>query len=301
MIKNSLYYFLIVFLLTSCPTWVRKSDPAPKNDSPLSSIDGAIGGSASNWNGKSIADSINRRTDPPNMSSSRNDNCPSTGTTCDEAEQIKTCSQSSPSSSCQKIVEVPREGEGFKSYHPRKWSYLKKYVSESVRYAAASVKCSMGGDSSVGPLGFGDMSEADGGGITHRHPGDSHANGKAIDIAYYLKRPVDGGGNYLQPVCDHHIRGEDQHHCVKPPHNIDYKRTAIMVGKLLESPKLRVIGVDGKIIDGLKKEMKKQCSRGGKLAGSKGCNNIHKITAEKTNTGMGWFHHHHHHLHASYY
>lgn len=171
----------------------------------------------------------------------------------------------------------------------------------------------MGGDSNVGPLGFGDMSggPADNSGlplgdpISSRHPGDSHGGGRAIDISYYKLRASHGGvpgdANFLSPVCEHTIRGEDQHHCVKPPHNIDYKRTAIMVGKLLESPKLRVIGVDGKIIDDLKKEIKKQCKNGGKLAGSRGCQNIHKITAEKTNTGMGWYHHHHHHLHASYY
>lgn len=77
MIQNILIYVALIATLTSCPSWIRKSSIKRKKDTPLGRVDGAIGGSANRWDGKSIADTINRRVDPPISVGSPDSNCAS--------------------------------------------------------------------------------------------------------------------------------------------------------------------------------------------------------------------------------
>ena len=80
---------------------------------------------------------------------------------------------------------------------------------------------------------------------------------------------------------------------------MDVKRTAVLLTKLLESPRLSFIGVDGSMVRLLKSEIKELCQSGNVLSGSKGCFNIEKIEGGFSE-GSLLKKHHHHHYHASF-
>ncbi|MCO4795262.1 MAG: hypothetical protein KC493_16205 [Bacteriovoracaceae bacterium] len=260
-----------------------------------------------NYDGIQISRRINDQVSPPRKEcETRDDNsdivipepAPSNiPKNCNElSAKIKTCEKSYYTGDCNRIMKMPRRGEGYISTHYERKSYLKKYVMQEIQQAAHFTKCSKGGDSALGPLGLGDMGSASGHDIDG-HPPGTHSDGKSIDIAYFQKR---GSNNHLRPVCPHRINGREAYHCVGEADNIDYERTALFMAKLLESPKLRIIGVDGKIEDKLVREIKRLCRPGLSLHGSKACGRTNLITSEKENTGRGWYHHHHHHFHASF-
>jgi hypothetical protein len=199
---------------------------------------------------------------------------------------------------CKKVAGFsPTQGDGYNVTHEAKYSYLREDTTMLVKYGTASVKYLMPGS---WPLGLGDMSEASGAtpgtdvGVL-RHPQGTHVSGADIDIAYYQTGQQN---NNLRPVCNHESGGKDQYHCVDTPNILDGPRSALLLGKFLESDRVRVIGVDGKIGPILQAEAQTLHSQG--LITTTALNKFSsKIAFEATNTGMGWYQFHHHHLHLS--
>jgi len=201
-------------------------------------------------------------------------------------------------SACSKVkLFKPTNGYGYKVTHGDKLSWLRHDTTMLVKYAAASVACLMPGSF---PLGLGDMSMADGttpktSSGQLRHPKTTHDWGRDIDIAYYQ---VGQKNNHLKPVCPHVAGGKDQYHCVGAPNILDVPRTTLFIGRLFDSPRVRVIGVDGKIGPLLEAEAKKLYSAG-KISASSYKKFASHLAYETTNTGKGWYTFHHHHLHLS--
>jgi len=179
-------------------------------------------------------------------------------------------------------------------------SYVRRDVMMLVKYAAAMVDCQSQDWTfgNGGPLGLGDMSEADGSipGTSigePGHPAGTHVDGHDMDIAYFQTGTAD---NRLRPVCAHTSGGADQYHCTGEPTMLDAWRTALFLGHLHVSPQLRVIGVDGRVGPRVDAAIDHLCGEGflsGEACGS------HQITWEATDTGRGWFRFHHHHFHIS--
>ncbi|MDP6942806.1 MAG: hypothetical protein QF464_01545, partial [Myxococcota bacterium] len=166
---------------------------------------------------------------------------------------------------------------------------------------ATSYTTCMGSDwpGNGGALGLGDMSEEDGSipGTSigqPGHPQNTHEDGYDIDIAYYQ---VNTSDNKLRSVCDHVSGGADQYHCVSEPYLLDVWRTALALGAMLTSDRVRVIGLDGKVGALVEEAMEVLCN-GGYLPQTS-CNNMYKLAYEVTDQGLGWYHFHHHHFHLS--
>ena len=179
-------------------------------------------------------------------------------------------------------------------------SYLRRDVMMLVKYAAAMVECQSAGWSfgNGEPIGLGDMSEGDGAipGTSvgsPGHPAGTHVDGHDIDIAYYQTGTSD---NRLRAVCEHTSGGSDAYHCTGEPTLLDPWRTALFLGHFHASPRLRVIGVDGRVGPLVQSALTQLCADGW-LSGT-ACTS-HRITWEETDTGRGWFRFHHHHLHLS--
>lgn len=179
-------------------------------------------------------------------------------------------------------------------------SYLRRDVMMLVQYATAMVACQAASWTfgNGGPLGLGDMSEADGAipGTSvgsPGHPAGTHVNGHDMDIAYYQTGTSD---NRLRPVCEHTSGGADAYHCTSEPTLLDPWRTALFLGHLHASPQLRVIGVDGRVGPLVASALSQLCA-GGWVSGA-ACGS-HSITWEATDGGRGWYYFHHHHLHVS--
>jgi hypothetical protein len=185
-------------------------------------------------------------------------------------------------------------------------SYLRRDVQQMVKYAAAWTRC-LSQDWEFGnqePLGLGDMSEGNGAipGARERdpgHPSGSHVDGKDIDIAYYQ---LHDGDNLLRPICEHtDSRGREQSHCVSAPNNLDVFRTALFLAKLHDSPRVRVIGVDGQAGPLIEDAFDQLCAEGWLDKDSSVCRGGNKLAYETVDRGSGWFRHHHHHFHLSTY
>jgi hypothetical protein len=202
----------------------------------------------------------------------------------------------------------PRLGDGYWDYplngeteQNQYRSFARRDMISLIKYASASVRClaeswTFGNG---GPLGLGDMSEANGAipGTAVGYPGHppgTHVNGYDMDIAYYQVNTAD---NKLRSVCPHTINGQDQHRCTGEPTVFDVWRSAAFIAKLHDTPQLRVIGVDGYIGPKVISAISQLCSSGW-LSGN-ACTKPLKLAYETTNTGAGWYHHHHHHLHVS--
>jgi hypothetical protein len=223
---------------------------------------------------------------------------------------------------CSRLIQIdPRVGRGYSDYGLNGETLSDQYRSFArgdllalVSHAADMVAC-LSQNWTVGlpgPLGLGDMSEANGSIPGSRdndpgHPAGTHVDGFDMDIAYYMLiqpqscsrsdwNPGCDDCHCLSPVCEYRLNGEDQYHCVEEPSILDVWRTALFLGYLHASPQLRVIGVDGKI--GLLAEaaLTELCA-GGWIDNS-ACNRT-QITYEVTDTGRGWYRFHHHHLHVS--
>lgn len=198
---------------------------------------------------------------------------------------------------CSKLVLFsPSQGPGYVVTHGTSFSWAREDVVMLVKYAAAAVACLMPGSY---PIATGDMSMSDGGTPASngqlRHPQGTHDFGRDIDLAYFQTGQP---SNDLRPVCEHTLNGKDQYHCVAPPTTLDVTRTTLFLGKLLESDRVRVIGVDGQIGPLLVAEAKKLQGQG-LLTGAIATAFSSKLAYEVTNTGKGWFQFHHHHLHLS--
>ena len=181
-------------------------------------------------------------------------------------------------------------------------SYLRRDLALLLKYASDQTHClSQNWNFGNGePIGLGDMSEADGAipGTAEGdpgHPEGSHTDGFDIDIGYYQ---IGIGDNLLRPICDHIVNGQDQYHCTGPAETLDVWRTALYLGKLHDSPFLRVIGVDGQAGPAIVDAGIQLCAAG-YLEGSACDTDMGKVTYETENEGMGWFYFHHHHFHVS--
>ena len=147
-------------------------------------------------------------------------------------------------------------------------------------------------------LGLGDMSERDGSIPGTRegrpgHPQGTHTNGHDMDIAYYQ---VGQRNNWLRSVCEHVQNGQDQYRCVADPVILDVYRTALFIGRLHDTPYLRVIGVDGKVGPLVRNAVAQLCGAG--WLRNSACRQL-KLAYEVENEGQGWYNFHHHHLHIS--
>lgn len=181
-------------------------------------------------------------------------------------------------------------------------SYARRDLVMLVKWATAFVDCkakNWGGGNGK-PLGLGDMSESNGAipGTSigdPGHPQGTHTNGYDIDMAYYQNT---GNDNYLKPVCEHTINGQEQYHCVKPPNILDLWRTALFAGALFTSNRTRVLGMDGKIGPLVASALPTLCANG--WLPQSACNKAKTSLAyEETDKGYGWYYFHHHHMHLS--
>ncbi len=201
---------------------------------------------------------------------------------------------------CLKLEEMlPRAGgDGFKVYTLSKWGWLRRDTFDLVQYASAAVACVAPGS---WPISMADGSAKDG--TTpkddkgnYRHPPGSHANGVDIDVAYYQLGAKD---NDPRPVCDETDASNTKvNHCTGPPNKLDLTRSTLFLGKVFESGRIRVAGVDGKIGPLMIKEAEALHKK--RLITSRALRVLKKrLRWEITNTGQGWYLSHHHHVHVS--
>lgn len=192
----------------------------------------------------------------------------------------------------------PTAGDGYLVTHPPVYSWLRHDTAMLVKYATAAVACLMPGSY---PLGLGDMSEQTGdvpgtAAGQLRHPAGTHVQGLDIDIAYYQTGQPN---NYLRPICEHTSGGVDQYHCVAAPTFLDVTRTTLFLAKLMESSRVRVIGVDGKVGTLVEQEAQNLHTQGKISTSSLNAIKGGKLAYETTDGGAGWYRFHHHHLHLS--
>ena len=195
-------------------------------------------------------------------------------------------------------INYPLNGEAWDDQYR---SFLRRDLIQLVQYAAAKVDCVTAGwdYGNLEPIGLGDMSEADGsipGTSTGSpgHPPGTHTDGKDVDIAYFQLYAPD---NHLRSVGVHYSGPfQDASHLLGPPHALDVWRTALFVAYLSEHPRVRVIGVDGKIgsiledafdtlvsYSWIEYELRQSIT----------------LIYEEEDMGWGFFLFHHHHMHIS--
>lgn len=203
----------------------------------------------------------------------------------------------------------PRQGAGYDDYpingetaDNQYRSFLRSDVIAIVQAAAAAVaRDAAGWEGSGAPLGLGDMSEADGRmpGTSlgdPAHPAGTHANGFDIDVAYYQLTGID---NHLRPICAHTEAGREAYHCTTAPDNLDVQRTALFLGHLANSGRVRVIGVDGAAGPLLEAAVQGFCTAGQFAPDSRACLDL-PLAYELTDQGGGWYLFHYHHVHVSF-
>jgi len=176
-------------------------------------------------------------------------------------------------------------------------SFANGHLQALIKWATAMVDCKAAGWSGGNgkPLGLGDMSEANGDipGTSigqPGHPSGTHEDGLDMDIAYYQVTSAD---NKLRPICAY-----ANEHCSSAPNNLDLWRQAYILGLVMQSPRVRVIGVDGQVGPLVEQAMDVLCGNGW-LTG-RACTNP-PLAYETTDGGAGWFYFHHHHWHISTY
>ena len=86
----------------------------------------------------------------------------------------------------------------------------------------------------------------------------THVNGHDMDIAYYQ---LTGDDNHLRAVCEHY-QGDKMLTIVLPQSLFDLWRTALFLAKMHDNPRLRVIGVDGKLGVQITTAISQMCSAG---------------------------------------
>ncbi|CAN5696779.1 hypothetical protein BH11MYX2_BH11MYX2_37100 [soil metagenome] len=210
---------------------------------------------------------------------------------------------------CAELVEIPVRGYGYLDQRLEtelssvsSTSYARRDLAMLVRYAAGKVARDTGSwqTGNGGDLVLGDASESDGatpgtqlGRI--RHPLHSHEGGFDIDIAYYQRGRPD---NALRPVCRHHDPdGPDAYRCLGPAKHLDAWRTAVLVGAFLESPRIRVIGMDARVADRVVPVLEVLCRS--QLVPPAACERRDRLAFEHHDMHKGWFISHHNHLHVS--
>lgn len=207
------------------------------------------------------------------------------------------------------VAFEPDEGPGYWDYPINGETTTDEYRSYArvdlmmlIKWATAQVDCKAAGwaGGNGEPLGLGDMSEANGAIPGTRegqpgHPPGTHEDGYDMDIAYY--QTAAAPDNRLRAVCPHTSGGSDAYHCTGEPDTLDLWRSALFLGYLLQSPRTRVIGVDGKVGPLVEQAMDVLCGDGW-LSGTP-CTSNRALAYEVTDNGYGWYRFHHHHLHIS--
>jgi hypothetical protein len=203
----------------------------------------------------------------------------------------------------------PKLGPGYEDYPlngetaSNQWrSFARADLQQIVKWSTALVAC-RGNHWAFGngaPLGLGDMSESNGAipGTARGqpgHPAGTHTNGLDMDIGYYQIGTKD---NRLRAVCDHMEGGKDVYHCVSEPTALDTWRNALVLGAMVTSRRVRVIGMDGKVGPRVMAALPALC-RDGYLDATACTRARTLLTFEETDQGYGWFRFHHHHFHIS--
>jgi hypothetical protein len=203
----------------------------------------------------------------------------------------------------------PVEGRGYENYplngetaEDQYRSFARRDLRMLIQHAAAWVDCKASSwrFGNKKPLGLGDMSEKDGSIPGTRdgspgHPAGTHVNGFDMDVAYFQLKAKD---NRLRPICEHRSGPQDAYHCIEPPHDLDVWRTTLMLGQMVTSKRVRVIGVDGQVGPLLEKAAPTLCKLG--FLEQAACSRFESLLAyETTNGGAGWYYFHHHHWHVS--
>ena len=191
---------------------------------------------------------------------------------------------------CNRIMQFPQanwDEDGYWATHQAHYSNLRREVAYLVRYASEEVAKQF---PDTGPLGMLDMSQWDGDTPGRmdgqlRHPEGTHVEGNDIDIAYYMK----SGNNLGGYACSSH----DAYFCTGEANLMDTERTTYFLAKLLESPNVRVIGIDPEVATKVIPESWDQVSEG--LFSS----TIRSKFNSRLAYGDGWPFHHHH-LHFSW-
>ncbi len=91
-------------------------------------------------------------------------------------------------------------------------------------------------------------------------------------------------------------KSEDALHCTGPPNLLDAKRTALFIGTLFESDRVRIVGIDGMVAKPIRDQLARMCRMG--LVTAEACKRI-ALGYETEPTGRQWFYGHHNHLHLS--
>ncbi len=190
---------------------------------------------------------------------------------------------------CNTVMQFPQamtEDHSYLVSHPTHYSALRREVIMLVRYAAAETAAAF---EDTNPIGLLDMSQPDGDTPGRwegrlRHPEGTHVEGNDIDVAYYQT----GSDNLGRSVCQ-----ENGYFCTSEPHILDARRSAFFIAKLMESPYLRVIGVDTMIAPMLEDAIDDLYEEG--LVERKSVNRMGRNLAY----GDGWPFHQHH-LHFSW-
>jgi hypothetical protein len=203
----------------------------------------------------------------------------------------------------------PVDGRGYENYplngetaEDQYRSYARRDLRMLIQHAAAWVDCKASSwrFGNHKPLALGDMSEKDGSIPGTRegdpgHPQGTHVNGFDMDVGYFQLKAKD---NRLRPVCEHMSGPQDAYHCTAAPDDLDTWRTTLMLGQMLTSSRVRVIGVDGQVGPLLEKAAPTLCKLG--FLEQKACDKYESSLAyETTNGGAGWYYFHHHHWHVS--
>ena len=217
---------------------------------------------------------------------------------------------------CDELVEMPLVGIGYFDAREREelieatsTSFLRRDLKMVIEYAAAKVLCksSTWNTGIGGPIALGDMSQQDGatpGTLwgQARHPRNTHVDGLALDIAYFQR---DTPNNRQRAICPHTARKGtgasagvmiERWHCIAPPDRLDAWRTALFIGAILEEPRIRVIGVDGRAAAPIIAAFDELCRT--RWIDAFACRR-EKIRFETRNKGHGWFFGHHDHLHVA--
>ncbi len=196
-------------------------------------------------------------------------------------------SSSSQTSECNRIMQVPQSNdvsEGYFVEHQAHYSNLRREVAYLITWATEETASQFPG---TNPLSLMDLSER--GGETPgamvgqlRHPEGTHINGNDADIAYYQT----GADNEGRAVC-----ANDGYFCTSTPNILDATRTAFFMIRLMDSPHLRVIGVDTMIATELMSAANALRSQG--VVTQSEVTRLDNYMA----WGEGWpFHHHHMHF-----
>ncbi len=183
----------------------------------------------------------------------------------------------------------------------RSWS--RRDLQMLIKWASAVVDCKakswLGGNGK--PIGLGDMSEKNGAIPGARegdpgHPEGTHEMGYDTDFAYFQTSAAPD--NKLRPICTHTSGGADAYHCTAAPTTLDLWRSAMILGTMMTSGRVRVIGVDGKVGPLMEQAIDVLCGNG--WVSGPACSPSRPLAYEVTDTGRGWFRFHHHHMHISF-